>query len=113
VYAGRSWDAGALRDVYAPWRAVEALGVPIHIGELGCFNATPQADALRWLGDLLGLFREYGWGFAFWNFAGPFGIIDHRRPGAVLERWHGYQVDRALLDLILASRAGVATAPVP
>jgi aryl-phospho-beta-D-glucosidase BglC (GH1 family) len=103
-YAGRTWDASALRDVYAPWRAVEALGVEVHIGEMGCFNATPQPDALRWFADLLGLFHEYGWGFALWNFQGPFGIVDHSRPGAVFEDYYGYRVDRALLDLVLAAR---------
>lgn len=103
-YAGRAWDVAALRDVYAPWREVEALGVPVHVGETGCFDATPQADALRWFADLLGLFHEYRWGFAFWNLEGPFGIAGHRRPGAVLEPYRGYLVDRALLDLVLAAR---------
>ena len=95
-----------LRDFYAPWREVQRSGVPVHIGEFGCYEQTPNADALRWLGDLLGLFREYGWGFAMWNFEGPFGIVGHRREGARFEQRRGYAVDVDLLELLLAARSG-------
>ncbi len=84
---------------------VEAKGVKIHIGECGCYNKTPDDVAKRWLADLFGLFKAYRWGFALWNFVGPFGIIEHGRPGASYETIQGYRVDRALLDLILACRA--------
>ena len=53
---------------------------------------------------LFSLYKELGWGFALWNFVGPFGIIDHGRPGARYEEIHGYQVDRDLLDIILSNR---------
>jgi endoglucanase len=92
-----------LKDVYRPWRDVERKGVRIHIGEFGCFNRTPEEVALRWLRDLLSVCREFGWGYALWNFRGPFGIIDHGRPGAKLEWLAGYSVDRAMLDLLLES----------
>ena len=49
-------------------------------------------------------FKEFGWGFSLWNFTGSFGIIGHKRPGAHFEMLHGYAVDRALFDLILANR---------
>ncbi len=39
-----------------------------------------------------------------WDFRGPFGIIDHGRPGARFEDIGGYQVDRVLLDLMVESR---------
>ncbi|MGB8983067.1 MAG: hypothetical protein WCC12_14425 [Anaerolineales bacterium] len=38
------------------------------------------------------------------NFDGPFGIIEHGRPGAKFERVDGYQVDRTLLDLVIQNR---------
>jgi aryl-phospho-beta-D-glucosidase BglC (GH1 family) len=98
---GRVWDRAALREFYAPWRQVQAQGVPVHIGEFGCYERTPNEVALRWLGDLTGVFREFGWGYALWEFAGPFGIIGHRRPGARFEQRHGYRVDRDLLELLL------------
>ena len=79
-------------------------GTPIHIGEFGCYNQTPNADALRWFADLLELFREFGWGFALWQFEGPFGIVGHGREGARFEPRDGYLVDVELLDLLLAAR---------
>ncbi len=104
VWDGKVWNKETLREFYEPWREVQAQGVPIHIGEMGCFNRTPNDVALRWLGDLFSLYKEFGWGFSLWNFEGPFGIINHGRPGAKIEDYQGYPVDRELLDLILANR---------
>jgi endoglucanase len=98
------WDFDGLREVYRPWREVAVTGVEVHIGEFGCFNKTPNAVALAWLGDLLRLFKEYHWGYALWNFTGAFGIINHGRPGAKIESYKGYEVDRELFDLFLAGR---------
>ena len=107
VWDGKTWDRDTLREFYQPWRDVEAAGAKVHIGECGCYNKTPNAVALRWLGDLFGLYKEFGWGSALWNFAGDFGIVEHGRPGAVYETMLGYQVDRALLDILIDSRVGV------
>jgi endoglucanase len=104
LWQGRFWNRSALRKIYRPWREVEQCGAKIHIGEFGCFNRTPNDIATRWLSDLLSVYQEFGWGYAMWNFEGPFGIINHGRPGAQLEFASGYQVDRALLDLLLESR---------
>jgi endoglucanase len=103
-WQGRIWNRAALRDSYRPWREVEKRGARIHIGEFGCFKHTPNDIALRWLADLLSVFKEFGWGYAMWSFQGPFGIIEHGRPGAKLESLSGYNVDRALLDLMLESQ---------
>lgn len=103
-WQGRRWNRAALRDSYRPWREVEKRGARIHIGEFGCFKHTPNDIAIRWLTDLLSVFKEFGWGYAMWNFHGPFGIIEHGRPGTKLEWVAGYHVDRALLDLMLESR---------
>lgn len=103
-WQGRVWNRVALRESYRTWRKVEKRGVNIQINEFGCFNRTPNDMALRWLADLLSLFREFGWGYAMWNFQGPFGIIEHGRPGAKMEYIAGYYVDRALLDLMLENR---------
>lgn len=101
---GRVWNKQTLREFYRPWREVEAQGVEVHIGEFGCYNKTPNDVALRWLDDLLSLFKEFGWGYALWNFEGPFGIIGHGRPGAVFESYKGYQVDRDLLEMLMKYR---------
>lgn len=99
-----TWNREALKEFYQPWRDLQAKGVKVHIGECGCYNHTPNDVALRWLTDLLGVFKEFGWGFSLWNFVGSFGIVEHGRPGAVYEDLHGYKVDRQLLDIMLANR---------
>jgi len=110
VYPGlewndKIWNKDALRENYAPWRELEKKGVEVHIGEFGCFNKTPNHAALAWFADLLSLYKEFGWGYSLWNFKGPFGIVEHGRPGTQYEDFHGLQVDRQLLDLYLENRA--------
>ena len=104
-WEGLTWDKETLREFYVPWRAVEDQGNRIHIGEFGCYARTPNDVALKWLGDLFALYREFRWGYALWNFEGPFGIVDHGRPGARFEDVMGYSVDRELFDLFLDGRA--------
>ncbi len=103
VWEGRTWSRDTLREFYRPWREVESLGAPIHIGECGCYNKTPNDTAMRWMADLFGLFREHRWGFSLWELKGPFGIIEHGRAGARFERMGGFMVDRAMLELIKAA----------
>ncbi|HCD99732.1 MAG TPA: glycoside hydrolase [Armatimonadetes bacterium] len=104
VWNGVRWNAEALRWFYQPWRWVEREGVRVHIGEFGCYNQTPNDAALRWFEDLLGLYREFRWGFALWTFTGEFGIAEHGRPGAAYEEIDGYRVDRRLFELLLGAR---------
>ena len=97
---GKSWDRETLREFYQPWRDVESKGATVHMGEFGCYNQTPNDVALRWLGDLVGLWRDFGWGWGLWNFEGAFGIVEHGRPGARYEVIDGYNVDRDLLEIL-------------
>lgn len=103
-WQGHVWNRVALRDSYRPWREVEKRGVKIHIGEFGCFKHTPDDIARRWYEDMLGIYKEFRWGYALWQFQGPFGIVQHGRPGASFESLRGYSVDRFLLDLLLEHR---------
>jgi len=98
---GEQWDKEKLREIYEPWVEVEKRGVEVHIGEFGCFNKTPNDITLRWLGDLMEVFKENGWGYSMWNFEGSFGIVNHGRPGAVYTDIDGFAVDKALLDIML------------
>lgn len=101
---GIYWDRDTLRTFYQPWVEVAQKGVPIHIGEFGCFNKTPNEVALLWLNDLMSLYKELGWGYCLWNFKGAFGIVEHGRPGTVYTDMDGFQVDKALLDIMKQNR---------
>jgi endoglucanase len=99
-YDGRWWDRDGLRAFYQPWRDLEAQGVPVHVGEFGCYERTPDDIARAWFADLFAVFSEFGWGYALWEFEGPFGIVGHSRPGAIFEDMNGFRVDRRLLELL-------------
>lgn len=101
IWEGREWNKDTLREFYKPWRDLREKGVKVHIGEFGCYNKTPNDVALRWLGDLMSLYKEFKWGYSLWNFEGPFGIINHGRPGSTFENIKGYKVDRQLLEIML------------
>ncbi len=103
-YNGQWWDRDALVEFYRPWRDLEASGVPVHVGEFGCYVETPDDIAQKWFTDLFSVFAEFGWGYALWEFEGDFGVVGHRRPGAVFEERDGFRVDVRLLDLLMGSR---------
>ena len=103
-YPTEKWNRKTLEHFYQPWLEVERIGAPIHIGEFGCFKHTPNEIALRWFEDIFGLFKQFRWGYALWEFEGGFGIIGHNRPGVKLEPIMGYDVDRELLELMMNAR---------
>jgi endoglucanase len=86
-----------------PWKALAEKGVGIHVGECGAFSKTPHDVALAWMGDLLDLWKDAGWGFALWNFRGSFGILDSNRDDVAYEDFHGHKLDRKYLDLLRKS----------
>jgi endoglucanase len=95
------WDVQtARRTEIAPWKDLQMRGVGVLVGEFGAYNRTPHAVVLAWMRDCLQLWRDAGWGWALWNFRGPFGIIDSGRADVTYERWRGVQLDRRLLDLL-------------
>ncbi len=101
---GRLWDKAMLRrQLVEPWMPLVQMGVPVHVGEWGCYNKTPHATALAWMRDLTALWREVGWGWAMWNFRGSFGILDSGRDDVAYESFRGHQLDRAMLELLQAS----------
>lgn len=104
LFDNKTWNKETLREVYQPWRDIQAQGVDVHIGEMGCFNRLGNDVALAWFKDILSLFHEFGWGYAFWNFEGPFGLIDHGRKYARIEKVNDYYVDRDLFELMLENR---------
>ncbi len=86
-----------------PWQKLAEKGVGVHVGECGAFNQTPHPVVLAWMGDLTGLWKDAGWGFALWNFRGGFGILDSGRKDVSYEDFHGHKLDRKYLDLLRKS----------
>jgi aryl-phospho-beta-D-glucosidase BglC (GH1 family) len=83
-----------------PWKEAEAQGIGVIVGEFGSFNKTPHDVTLRWMEDCLANWKRAGWGWALWNFRGPFGILDSQRRDVEYEDFHGHQLDRKMLDLL-------------
>jgi endoglucanase len=101
--SGARWDRERLRwELITKWKPLTDLGVPVHVGEWGCFNRTPHAAALGWMTDLLYLWREAGWGWSMWNLRGSFGVVDSERADVAYEDFHGHKLDRRMLELLLA-----------
>jgi len=97
------WDRERLcRERLDPWQALEAQGVGVHVGEWGAFRFTPHEVVLAWMRDSLELWDEAGWGWALWNFRGTFGVLDSERENVAYEPYRGHQLDREMLELLLA-----------
>ncbi len=95
-------DRGRLEEFYHPWIELTQQGVGVHCGECGCWKMTPHEVFLAWFGDVLDILTENGIGYALWNFRGDFGIMDSGRADVTYEDWHGHQLDRKLLDLLIS-----------
>jgi len=99
---GQRWDREKLRaELVEKWQPLVKLGVPVHVGEWGCFIKTPHDVALAWMSDLLAIWKEAGWGWSMWNLRGPFGIIDSHRDDVAYEDFRGHKLDRKMLELLL------------
>lgn len=104
--AGTDWNRSRIeRQLIEPWKKLEAMGVGVHVGECGAYNRTPHAVALAWLRDLTQAWRQAGWGWALWNFRGPFGILDSGRRDVRYEPFRGHLLDRRMLELLQADGA--------
>lgn len=98
---GTVWDKSALKaSLIDPWKRLEKLGVPVHVGEWGCYNKTPHDVVLKWMKDVLSLWKEAGWGHALWNLRGDFGILDSGRTDVQYEDYKGHKLDRKMLELM-------------
>lgn len=96
----KNFNRQSLEDYYKPWGDLVNKGVGVHCGECGCWKKTPHAVFLAWFGDVIDILSTYKIGFALWNFAGDFGILNSGREDVSYEDWHGYKLDRKLLELI-------------
>jgi endoglucanase len=100
---GVRWDREKLREeLIVKWQPLVQRGVPVHVGEWGCFIKTPHDVCLAWMRDLLSLWKEAGWGWAMWNLRGAFGVLDSGRDDVAYEDFRGHKLDRKMLELLLA-----------
>jgi len=98
---GEIWNKETLRKkLIDPWKPIMKKGVPVHVGEWGCYNKTPHEVCLKWMKDILSLWKEVNWGFALWNLRGAFGIFNSNRPDVKYENYKGWKLDRKMLELI-------------
>ena len=98
---GKQFSKADLEEFYRPWTAMVEQGVGVHCGECGCWRETPHEVFLSWFGDVLDVLTPHGIGYALWNFRGDFGILDSGRTDIEYEDWHGHQLDRKLLTLLM------------
>jgi endoglucanase len=99
---GVVWDRERLRrQLILKWTPMVDLGVPVHVGEWGCFNQTPHQVCLAWMGDLLALWKQAGWGWSLWNLRGDFGVLDSGRKDVAYESFRGHLLDRKMLVLLM------------
>jgi endoglucanase len=100
---GVLWDKEKLRaELITTWKPLTDQGVPIHVGEWGCWTKTPRQACIGWMTDLLSLWKEAGWGWSMWNLRGGFGILDSDRVETTYEDYKGHKLDREMLELLLA-----------
>jgi endoglucanase len=94
-----TYDREKLERLYDGW-ADAGKHTRIHVGEMGCYKRTPPKTVYAWYEDVLSIFNQLGWGYALWNFRGPFGVLDTERAGTQFESFHGHQLDRTLLTIL-------------
>ncbi|HEX9107383.1 MAG TPA: cellulase family glycosylhydrolase [Longimicrobiales bacterium] len=98
---GRLWNRETLRqELIEKWKPVTSRGLPVHVGEWGCFSKTPHDVTLAWMRDLLALWKEAGWGWSMWNLRGSFGPVDSGRADVAYEDFKGHKLDRKMLELL-------------
>jgi endoglucanase len=98
---GKIWDKTALKTLLIDtWKPLVDRGVQVHVGEWGCYNKTPHHVALKWMRDMLSLWKEVGWGHAMWNLKGDFGPLNSSRTDVKYEKFRGHQLDREMLELL-------------
>lgn len=97
---GKYFDRKSIEDFYKPWIDAVEQGVGVHCGECGCWNQTPHDVFLAWFEDVLSVLTAHEIGWGLWEFKGTFGILNSGRKDVDYVDWHGYQLDKKLLELL-------------
>jgi len=96
---GRQW---VYEDRIKPWKKLADAGVGVHVGEWGAFKYTPHDVVLRWMKDLLELWKNADFGWALWNFRGSFGLLDSGRSDVRYKDFKSHKLDGKMLALLRA-----------
>jgi len=76
---------------------------PTMIGEFGCVACgVDHESALKFMESNMAKWRSRGYGWAIWDYDGPFGFVDSGRPDAEYVEIMGRKVDRKMLELLRA-----------
>lgn len=98
---GVVWNKDSIEQKHiSPWKNLEEKGVPVFVGEFGAYNKTPHKIVLKWMEDCLEIFKKNNWGWALWNFKGPFGPLNSGRADVVYEKEGEVLVDKEMLTLL-------------
>lgn len=99
------WDRARLEATMNPaLRFREEQGVEIFCSEFGANKRAPRASSLRWLSDVVSLFRRHGISWTYWYYRDmDFGIIDDLDLDNTMPPDY---VDRELLGILLGGDAG-------
>ena len=75
-------------------------GYPVMIGEFGCYAKMDHESCLKWMEEGFREWRKRGYGWAIWDYDGPFGFVDSGRPDAEYIEIDGRKIDRKMLELL-------------
>jgi endoglucanase len=97
---GTTWDDDRLKLYYQDWIQASHAGTNVMVGEFGVFNTVNHTIVIAYLKSLLSLYKQQAWGWAMWNFKGPFGILDSNRTDVNYKKVDKYKLDSDLLELL-------------
>ena len=72
------------------------------IGEFGCYAKMDHESTLKFFEANTENWRKRGYGWAIWDYDGPFGLVDSERPDAEYIEIDGRKVDKKMLELLRA-----------
>ncbi len=96
----REQNQAWLAASFEPWTRLPDLGIGVMVGEFGAYRHTPHHVVLAWMKDLLEICEQAGFGWALWEFRGPFGVLDSRRTDVEYVSWNGHRLDREMLEIL-------------
>ena len=75
-------------------------GYPVMIGEFGCFAEMDHESTLKFMENYFTSWRERGYGWAIWDYDGPFGFVDSGRADAEYIEVMGRKIDKKMVELL-------------